>query len=163
MTQAQTRVAEANLSDPADGRDVLRLLEDYARDRMGIGRDLDAEVRARVIEGLREHPTSLVFLARRGERAVGVAVCFVGYSTFAARRLINLHDLSVEADYRGLGVGRALLAAVERRAVALDCCKVTLEVLSGNNNAQRLYRGVGFGPGELDAELGTMQFWQKML
>jgi GNAT superfamily N-acetyltransferase len=163
MSGTETAVVEADLSDGAHAEAVVGLLNEYARDRMGIGRDLPDEVQARIADGLRSHPTSLVFLAMRDERAVGVAVCFVGYSTFAARPLINVHDLSVEPAHRGAGVGRALLEAVERKAVELGCCKLTLEVLSRNDNAKHLYGSLGFAPGEFDAEFGTMQFWQKNL
>jgi len=75
---------------------------------------------------------------------LGVAVCFIGYSTFAARPLLNLHDLAVVPNARGAGVGRALLAAVEAQARARGCVKLTLEVREDNARARRLYQHVGF-------------------
>jgi len=66
-------------------------------------------------------------------------------STFAARPLLNLHDLAVLPERRGLGVGRALLEAVEARARDLGCCKLTLEVRQDNARAQALYESFGFG------------------
>jgi ribosomal protein S18 acetylase RimI-like enzyme len=68
----------------------------------------------------------------------------VGYSTFRARPLLNLHDLAVQPEARERGVGGALLAAVESHARALGCCKVTLEVREDNASARRLYERVGF-------------------
>jgi ribosomal protein S18 acetylase RimI-like enzyme len=78
---------------------------------------------------------------------VGAAVCFIGFSTFAARPLLNLHDLAVVPELRGRGIGRALLRAVEERARALGCCKLTLEVVQENTQARALYERFGFADG----------------
>ena len=69
----------------------------------------------------------------------------MGFSTFYARPLLNIHDLAVHRDYRGQGVGRALIAAIEEKARKLNCCKLTLEVRQDNDIAWGLYRNVGFG------------------
>jgi ribosomal protein S18 acetylase RimI-like enzyme len=45
---------------------------------------------------------------------------------------------------RGRGVGRALLDAIERKATALGCCKLTLEVTEQNHTARRVYERAGF-------------------
>ena len=71
-----------------------------------------------LVDGLREHPTSLVFLAFDRNRPVGMATCFIGFSTFAARRIINIDDLHVPAEFRSRGIGRRLLEAVEAKATA---------------------------------------------
>jgi ribosomal protein S18 acetylase RimI-like enzyme len=96
------------------------------------------------VEGLRSHPTTLVFLALLEETPIGVAVCFRGFSTFAARPLINIHDLYVAEGHRGRGAGRLLLQAVEDRARALGYCKLTLEVQEENRKALGLYESFGF-------------------
>ena len=77
---------------------------------------------------------------------MGVAVCFRGFSTFAGRPLINIHDLAVTSEHRRKGVGRALIEEVFRRARDAGCAKVTLEVLDRNVTAKRLYKRMGFGP-----------------
>jgi ribosomal protein S18 acetylase RimI-like enzyme len=81
-------------------------------------------------------------------QAVGAAVCFVGFSTFRARGLINVHDLAVLPDWRGYGIGGRLLGAVEGLARRRGYCKVTLEVRL-DNPAQRLYRRSGYGAAAL--------------
>jgi ribosomal protein S18 acetylase RimI-like enzyme len=114
---------------------------------MGGGAGLAADVRARLGAELRERVargTAVVLVAEQGGEAVGVAIGFLGYSTFRARPLLNLHDLAVLPAARGAGVGRALLAAVAARARALGCCKVTLEVREDNAPARRLYARAGF-------------------
>ena len=95
--------------------------------------------------------------------AVGIAVCFVGFSTFRARRLLNLHDLAVVPEARGRGVGRRLLAAVEARARELSCCKLTLEVKEGNARARSLYASAGFGDFAPGREQTRTLFLEKVL
>jgi ribosomal protein S18 acetylase RimI-like enzyme len=91
------------------------------------------------------------------------AVCFLGFSTFAARRLLNIHDIAVEPEERGAGVGQKLLARIEQRARDLGCCKLTLEVQENNTRAMRLYTRFGFEAFELASEAGRALFWQKKL
>jgi ribosomal protein S18 acetylase RimI-like enzyme len=87
----------------------------------------------------------------------------VGFSTFAARLLINIHDLAVIPEYRGRGIGRLLLEAVEAKGHELGCCKLTLEVREDNQRAQRLYDKFGFG--DMPSEQGPVRhrFLQKRL
>ncbi len=138
-------IIEADLADPTHASGIVEVLDTYARDEFGGGTALGDEVRRRLVPGLRECPTSLVLLARDGERPVGVAVCFLGYSTFAAHPLLNIHDLAVVPECRGRGVGRALLAAVETLARERGCGKLTLEVIEDNARARGLYASCGFG------------------
>ncbi len=137
-------IRDADLADSADATSVVALVDAYARDPMGGGAPLSADVRARLVAGLRAHPTTLVLLAFDAGRPVGVAVGFFGFSTFQARPLLNVHDLAVLPEARGQGVGRALLAAAEARARARGCCKLTLEVLEENRRARAVYAQAGF-------------------
>ncbi len=141
-------IREADLADATHAEALHRLLDEYARLPIAQGAPLDPGVLREIVPGLRKHPAALVFLAWAEGRAVGVAVCFLGFSTFLARPLVNIHDLAVTAECRGQGVGRRLIEAVEAKARELGCGKVTLEVLETNVAAQRLYRRLGFGEGE---------------
>jgi ribosomal protein S18 acetylase RimI-like enzyme len=145
----QYRVHAAELGRAEDRAALVALLDAYARDPMGGGRPLAAEVTSALADRLAAQPGARVWLATApdGEPA-GIAVCFLGFSTFAAQPLLNLHDLAVAPAHRGRGVGRALLGAVEAGARDLGCCKLTLEVREDNPVAQRLYRKAGFGDGD---------------
>jgi len=142
-------IREGELRQPADAEGFLEVLESYARSETGGGAPLDPEVKRRLVPALLEQPGALVLLALRGGRVVGIASCFFGFSTFAARPLLNVHDLAVLPEQRGQGIGQALLDEVERRALARGCCKVTLEVLETNEGARRLYHRQGFRDFEL--------------
>ena len=116
----------------------------YCRDQFGDGKPLSAEARANLIPGLIAHGGARVFLAFAGTAPVGLALCFVGFSSFRAKPLINIHDIAVAPEMRGRGIGRRLLQAVEDHARQTGCCKVTLEVRSDNSRAQAAYRAAGF-------------------
>lgn len=163
FTMDPITVLPANLDHPETCDDVLRLIEMYALDRMGGAHALSPFARENVIAGLRAHPTTRIFLAYAGGRAIGVAVCFLGFSTFAAKPLLNVHDLAVEPEFRGRGVGKKLLGEVERTARNLGCCKLTLEVLEFNDVAVRTYKAFGFEPGQFAEENGRMLFYVKPL
>jgi ribosomal protein S18 acetylase RimI-like enzyme len=75
---------------------------------------------------------------------VGIATCFVGFSTFQGKPLINVHDLAVCREHQGKGIGRKLLAAVREYATLHGMGAITLEVLQGNTRARELYNSLGF-------------------
>jgi GNAT superfamily N-acetyltransferase len=157
------RIVEADLSLPAHQEAVLAMVDAYSRDAMGNGKPLDQDIRAQLIPGLRRHPTTLTFLAFVGDQPVGAAVCFIGFSTFAAKPLINIHDFVVLPTSRGKGIGRQLLEAVETKAKELGCCKLTLEVMDKNHQAVRMYQAGGFERYALHEEAGAAIFMSKPL
>jgi ribosomal protein S18 acetylase RimI-like enzyme len=114
-----------------------------------------------LIDELRKQENRLVLLAMSEGVAIGIAVCFQGFSTFHARPLINVHDLAVHPDYRGRGVGRRLLGEVERIARQRGCCRITLEAYKINPRARELYRRLGFEGDDVAGE--TNYFFRKPL
>ena len=113
--------------------------------------------------GLRAHPACYVFLAWRDGLPVGFSICFLGFSTFNARPLINIHDIFVDSAVRGIGIGRMLLERIEAKARELNCCRITLEVREDNRVARGLYRKVGFDRVVVGAERIPVEFWHKPL
>lgn len=161
MNRSPVDIRTADLALPSDAEALVFLLNEYARDDMGGGQPLAAAVKRCLVPELRRRAGIHVLLAWQGTRPVGLAICMEGFSTFACRPLLNIHDLAVLADCRGQGIARQLLAAVEALACRLDCCKLTLEVLEGNRVAQAVYRSFGFAGYELNPETGKALFWQK--
>lgn len=153
----------ADYADPRQAEALVALLDAYARDPMGGGEPLSARTRAELPARLSQIPGAFSLLANLDGVPVGLATCFEGFSTFACRPLLNIHDLAVLPAWRGRGIGRALLVRVEAIARERDCCKLTLEVLQGNRAAQALYRTHGLRPYGLDPALGSAEFWQKNL
>ena len=156
-------IIQADLADRIHQDAVVAMMDAYARDPMGDGKPLSEFARENLIAGLRRHPTTLIFLALEVATACGIAVCFRGYSTFAARPLIHVSDFYVDADRRGLGIGRSLLESVEAEARASDCCKITLEVQENNARAQSIYSAFGFSQAVYVAEAGGSLTMSKTL
>jgi ribosomal protein S18 acetylase RimI-like enzyme len=156
-------VTEADLTHPDHARGLVEILDSYARDPMGGARPLPQDVRERLVPELAALPNALVLLAFARGGPIAAAVCFFGFSTFAARPLLNVHDLAVLPNFRGLGIGRALLEAAESRARQRGCCKLTLEVREDNARARSLYEGFGFGDFAPAADPTPTLFLEKRL
>ena len=139
------------------------MMDAYAADPMGDGQPLSGYARSHLIAGLREHPTTLIFLAWQDQNPSGIAVCFRGFSTFAAKPLINVSDFYVRPQARGAGMGRALLAAIEEEAMRSGCCKLTLEVQENNTRARAIYQRFGFSQATYVAAAGGALFLSKPL
>jgi ribosomal protein S18 acetylase RimI-like enzyme len=153
-------VIETVLTGAGHQRDFLAVMDSYAADPME-GEPLTDSVRRDLIPELRKHPAFYAFLAYADGRAIGFSLCFLGFSSFAARPLLNVHDIGVLPEYRGRGVGLRILQAIEAKARALGCCKLTLEVREDNDRARGLYRKFGFDESVAGAERAPMEFWSK--
>lgn len=163
MTTDSPRIVAIDLARADHARAFLDLLDHYAHDPMGGGTGLSDYARAHLVDGLAARPGFAGFLAFVGDAPAGLINCFEGYSTFAARPLLNIHDIVVLDTHRGHGIAQALLAAAEGEAHARGCCKLTLEVLSNNRRALASYARFGFRPYELDPAAGQALFLEKKL
>ena len=157
------RIVAVDLQNEANSKAWLELLDHYACDPMGGGAGLSAYARQHLVDELKSLPTFHSALAFAGDEAVGLINCFAGFSTFAARPLLNIHDIVTRAERRGQGVGQALLHWAEQRARTLGCCKLTLEVLSNNTRAMAAYQRAGYAPYVLDPAAGHALFLEKPL
>lgn len=157
------RVDAVDLYDPAQAKTWLGLLDHYAQDPMGGGDGLSDYAKLNLVHTIREVPGFHGALAWLDGEAVGLIDCFAGFSTFAAKPLLNVHDIVVHETLRGRGIGQALLAWAEQRAGQLGCCKLTLEVLSNNTRAMASYQQAGFVPYVLDPAAGHALLMQKYL
>lgn len=156
-------VKKVDYLNTADAAALVGLLDMYAQDPMGGSEPLDVAVKARLCTDLANHPGAISWIAYVDQKPAGLLNAFMGYSTFKARPLMNVHDIAVDPAYRGQGVGQALLDALQRHAQEKGCCKLTLEVLSGNHVAQRSYQHFGFEQYALSAATGQALFMQKWL
>lgn len=91
-------------------------------------------------------PAAEAVLARVDGAVAGFAVYFQNFSTFQGRRGLHLEDLYVRSDFRGQGVGTALLGFVARLAVSRACGRLEWSVLDWNRRAIDFYAGMGARP-----------------
>lgn len=150
-------------TNPQHAKDITHLLNTYAQDPMGGGNALSDEVKNNLAKTLATLPHAFSVICYIDDQPAGLINCFEGFSTFKCQPLINIHDIAVISEYRGLGISQRMLEKVEEQAKQKDCCKITLEVLEGNNIARNAYLKFGFDGYELDPKMGKALFWQKTL
>ena len=136
--------------EPATDRDVpvllslIQSLADYER----LSHQVVA-TEARLRESLfGERPAAEAAIAYADGRHAGYAVWFHTFSTFIGKRGLYLEDVFVLPEFRGRGIGRALLGHVAQVAVARDCGRLEWAVLDWNEPAIGFYRRIGAGPVE---------------
>lgn len=156
-------VRRADYADAADAAAIVMLLDAYARDPAGGNEPLSDYAKERLVPELAARPQAYSILAFDGDAPVGLVNCIEGFSTFKCKPLVNVHDVAVLPSHRGRGIAETMLAEAERLARERGAVKMTLEVLSGNAPALKLYRRVGYEGYQLDPEMGTANFMQKWL
>jgi len=156
-------ILRADYHDPRHARAVVDMLDAYARDPAGGAHGLDDFARSNLVACLAARPQAFSVLAFDTDTPVGLVNCLEGFSTFACRPLVNVHDVVVLASHRGQGVAQSMLRLVEQIARERHACKLTLEVLSGNASANRVYARFGFDAYQLDPAMGQARFLQKLL
>lgn len=156
-------IVEADLSLSAHAEAMIQLMDAYAIDPMGGGQGLSHYVKVNLSAELAKRKSAHVILAFVDSQPAGLVVCLEGFSTFACKPLLNIHDAMVALPYRGRGLSKLLLQKAEEIALDLGCCKLTLEVLEGNHVAQSAYKAFGFSGYELNPKMGKALFWEKKL
>lgn len=142
--------------NPAHLRALAHLTKHYMADKMGGAEPLTKLQELRLVDGLANHSSALVVFAIDESKAVGLATCFVNFSTFKVKPYLYIHDIVVLDEYRGNGIGKALMQHLIEMSIERKYCKLTLEVRDDNDVAQSLYKSLGFD--DCDPK---MLFWTK--
>jgi GNAT superfamily N-acetyltransferase len=94
-------------------------------------------------DGWGPEPKFRVLIAEWDNRAAGFALFFYNYSTWQGRPGLYLEDLFVRPEFRGKGIGKALLVELARVAVREDCGRFVWQVLDWNQPAIDFYESLG--------------------
>jgi len=154
----KTSFCHCNFDNPTHRIKLIEILNHYMSDPMGDCIPLNDEESQKLILGLSKHTSSFVIFVKVDTEYAGLATCFINFSTFKAMPYINLHDIIILQQYRGIGIGRKLLEKIIEIAKERDYCKITLEVREDNHNAKKLYSDLGFKDTE-----PMMHFWTKTI
>lgn len=157
------QILQVNYQDPAQMAEFMMILNAYALDPMGGGQPLSEETLKNLPGELSKRPGVHSLMAYVDQKPVGLVNLVEGFSTFAAKPLLNVHDAIVLKGYRRRGIMSALLKAAQDLALSQGACKLTLEVLSANSGAIKAYHKFGFGSYELDPQFGHALFLDKKL
>lgn len=93
-----------------------------------------------------DRPFAEVLLAEIDGEAVGLALFFHTFSTFRGQPGIYLEDLFVQPEYRGQGIGKALLGSLAKIALERKCGRLEWAVLDWNESAIGFYKSLGASP-----------------
>ena len=88
-------------------------------------------------------PVVQAWVAERAGEVVAFALFYTNFSTFLAQPGLYLEDLYVKPEYRGSGIGKALLRRLAALAVERGYGRFEWSVLDWNEDAIRFYRGMG--------------------
>lgn len=156
-------ILDADYLNETQAQEIASLMNSYATDPMGGGSPLAEEIKNNIAKELSKRPYAFSIIAYVNGVAAGLVNCFEQFSTFSCKPLVNIHDIIVLKEYRGYGLSQKLLERAENIAISRGCCKLTLEVLEGNEIAKSSYNKFGFFDYELDPKMGRALFWQKVL
>jgi len=159
----QIQCTSIDYDDEQHAKDLVNLLDDYARDPMGGGQPLAHDVKSKLAHALANRGNAISVIAYADGHPAGLANCFEEFSTFKCKPIMNIHDLVVSPDFRGKGIAKMILQKVEQIASNRGCCKLTLEVLEGNKIAKNAYLSFGFEGYQLDPKFGRAIFLEKPL
>lgn len=87
-----------------------------------------------VVEGL---------IANDGDKAIGYALFYPNFSSFRGQRGFYLEDIYIKSEYRGSGIGEAMLREIVRIAASRGCERIDLLVLGWNTPAIKFYESLG--------------------
>ncbi len=159
----KVNIMQVDYSHSKQAEDLIYLLNCYANDPMGGATPLSEKVKRNLVKTLSELPHAFSVICYVDEKPAGLINCFESFSTFQCKPLVNIHDIIVTDKFRRHGLCQKMLSRVEMIAKGKGCCKITLEVLEGNKTAQKSYQNYGFSSYELDPEMGSALFWQKVI
>lgn len=156
-------ILEADLSILQHAEALVFLLNQYAKDLMGGGEPLSDFTQQNLVNELKKRENVYVILAFVDGNPAGLVNAIEGFSTFACKPLLNIHDAVVDTPYRGMGLSQKMFAKVDEIAHSLGCCKLTLEVLKNNQLAKSAYQNFGFQSYQLLPEQGQAVFMENIL
>jgi GNAT superfamily N-acetyltransferase len=118
---------------------LIRDLADYERllsEMVGTEAELERHL-------FGDRPFAEVLVAEVCQQVVGFALFFPTYSTFLTRPGLHLEDLFVRSEYRGQGIGKALIQGVAQVACDRGYGRLEWTVLDWNAPAIGFYQRLG--------------------
>lgn len=134
-----TSIRPAHIADVPQILAFIRALAAYEREPDAVTAT-EADL---VRDGFGSSPMFYCLIAEQDGVPAGFAFYFFNYSTWLGRPGLYLEDLFVLPEFRGHGIGKALLQRVAAIAVEKNCPRLQWEVLNWNTPAIEFYRAMG--------------------
>src|SRR5690606_33792413 len=88
---------------------------------------------------------AIIFLAiDDNNKAVGLVLNYVSFSTLSQGKIVILNDLFVDSAYRNRRIGRELIERTFEFAKSINAVRVDISTSNKNTGAQKLYESIGF-------------------
>jgi GNAT superfamily N-acetyltransferase len=134
-----TTIRSATRADVSTILDFVRALAAYEREPHAVVASEEDLLR----DGFGEQPYYACLIAEEDGAPAGFAFYFFDYSTWLGRPGLYLEDIFVHPEFRGKGLGKALLQRVAAIAVEKGCARMKWEVLDWNQPAIDFYAAMG--------------------
>jgi len=148
MNAPEISVYQASLNEPNDQKSISELLNKLRTEGLErYGRDqplLTSEVSGVAAFFSNSEFGCRIFLAKKANQNVAIAICQTTMSSWRFLRVLNIHDLFVLPGFRGNGIGSRLLDLIESTACKDGFGSVSLETNLANSGAIRLYLNRGY-------------------
>lgn len=130
------------LARPGDAPLVLEFVKELAEYEK-LSHEVEADAVSLEAALFGEAPKVFCEIAEWEGRPAGFALWFYTFSTFQGRHGIYLEDLFVRPEFRGFGVGKALLASLAQRCLAEGLGRYEWSVLDWNAPSIAFYKAQG--------------------
>ena len=120
--------------------DLVTLFNDY---RIFYKQDSDSELASQFLKDRIEKNQSVIFIAYLDYEAVGFTQLYPLFSSVSMKPMYLLNDLFVKSNYRGKGIGEALINKAKALCETQKNKGLALQTAT-DNPAQKLYERLGF-------------------
>ena len=132
-------IRPATAADASIILDLIRALAIYEREPDAVSAS-EADI---LRDGFGATPKFRCVIAEWEGLPAGFAFWFYNYSTWQGRPGLYLEDLFVRPEFRGKGIGKALLLHLAKVAAEEDCGRFEWSVLDWNSPAIEFYESLG--------------------
>ena len=132
------KIRKANLKD-------AKAILDFVKDLAAFERQPDAVIideNEIIKQAFSDNPLIYIYVAEAADAVIGIALFYYRFSTWKGKSL-HLEDLIVNEEYRGKGVGKALMDKVLEVAHKENVGRMEWEVLEWNESAIKFYESLG--------------------
>jgi GNAT superfamily N-acetyltransferase len=133
------RIRKASVKDVPLILSFIHELAEYEREPSAVRATEDDLLR----DGFSKSPKFRVIIAEWDRNPAGMAFFFHHYSTWQGRQGLFLEDIFVRPEFRGKGIGKALMVNLAKIAIAENCYGMRWEVLDWNTTAIGVYERLG--------------------
>ncbi|MBI4913184.1 MAG: GNAT family N-acetyltransferase [Acidobacteria bacterium] len=129
-------------ASPSDAGQIVQFIRDLALYERAPEKAVVTE--ADILRfGFSENPLIHTVMAEWDGHPAGFALWFHNFSTWEGRPGIYLEDLFVKPEFRGHGIGKALLKRLAKTALDLGCTRYQWQVLDWNTPSLDFYEAMG--------------------